>query len=739
MSFALIPILLAGLITPYAQHDKLAIRSVRLSSDRVACYERVEMTPDFSATYDNPFDPDDVSVDARITLPDGKTVPVPGFFDRPYQRALTNGQEILTPAGTPVWHVRFAPSQPGDYTAVVAVRDRNGRRESQPVRFAAVSGNAPGFVRISARDRRYFAFDNGQTYFPIGENICWGHRRGTFDYDDWLTSLGRAGGTYTRFWLSPSWFTFALERPGKPEQGAGMGQFDLGSAWRLDYALDLARKNNIRVMLCIDSFNILRDQPLYDCWKTTPHNAMNGGPLRFPSDFWQSAEMDRLFRNKLRYLVARYGASTAVFSWEFWNEVDCIGESYATEPVRAWHERMARYLRGIDPYRHLITTSYGRSDGDPAVDTLPELDYVQTHHYGSPDLAVTLAREQAAKSAYAKPHYVGEVGADAGGARFADDPDGLQIHDPLWVTLATGGSGLASPWYWELIHTSNLYDLFGAAARFAADIDWPAEAIHPTEPHLEWLTPPNPLPRGDLALEGGPVSWQRDDFNRPRTVKLTRGGATGELPLAGIQHGVGGHKDKHNPVTFETDLPWPTRLAVDVGGVSGWGGAVLRIDLDGKTVLAKDFRNTNPPEKHDTLTRYDGAYEVDVPAGRHTLRVENTGPDWFYCNYRFAGALESLRPPIKAWAVVGKTTAIAWVRVEARTWRRVCALKEQLPPAPPSVLVLPGLTAGDWRMELWDTWKGKVLETRKISVPASGETRIELPAFAKDLAVKLRR
>ena len=738
MTFALLPLMLAGVTGPYAQQGALEIRGVRLSAERVACYERVEMTVDLSATYGNPFDSTDVALDARVSLPGGQTVVVPGFLDRPYQRVLANGQEVVAPCGEPAWRVRFAPGQPGDYSAVVTVRDRSGSREAKPVRFTATPGSDPGFVRISPRDGRYFAFDNGRTYYPIGENVCWGGKRGTFDYDDWLPSLGQAGGNYGRLWLSPLWFTFALELPGKPEEGRGMGQLDLGNAWRLDYVLELARQQGIRLMLCIDSFNILREKDCYNCWETTPHNAANGGPLQRPNDFWRNDEMDRLYRDKLRYLVARYGASTTVFSWEFWNEVDVIN-TYTTGPVQQWHKRMARYLRSIDPYRHLITTSYGRSEGDPAVDELPELDYAQTHHYGSPDIALTLARKQAEKAAYGKPHYVGEIGADSGGARFEDDPEGVQIHDPLWVALATGGSGLAAPWYWELIHTSRLYGLFGAAARFTKDIDWPAEAIRPIPPQLEWQTLPSPMPRKDLGLEAGPVSWQLDDFNRPRTARIARDGASGELPVAGIQHGLGGQRDKHNPVTFETDLPWPTRLLVCISGVSGWGGAALRIELDGQPAMQKEFPDTNPPDKHETLTAYNSAYGVDIPAGRHTARVENTGKDWFFCNYRFTQAIEGMRPPLLAWAVAGKTTAIAWVRGEDRTWYRVCALKEKLPPSPPSILILPGLGAGEWQAELWNTWTGQVIESRRLTVPASGEARVALPAIEKDLAVKLRR
>ncbi len=69
-----------------------------------------------------------------------------------------------------------------------------------------------------------------------------------------------------------------------------MGRFDLGNAWRLDTVLELARQQGIRLMLCIDSFNILREKDCYNCWETTPHNAVNGGPLQRPNDFWQFNE-----------------------------------------------------------------------------------------------------------------------------------------------------------------------------------------------------------------------------------------------------------------------------------------------------------------------------------------------------------------------------------------------------------------------------------------------------------------
>jgi cellulase (glycosyl hydrolase family 5)/uncharacterized protein DUF5060 len=723
--------------TPYARQGRLEIRSVEVTPESPPVYSRVELAVEISATYDNPFDSSDVTLDAQVTPPSGKAVLVPGFLYRPYTRALKDGKETLTPGGEASWRVRYAPSEPGAHQVTLRLRDRRGSIEKGGIRFTAARSHAPGFVRISPRNRRYFEFERGKAYYPVGANVCWAGGRGTYDYDEWFPRYAQAGCNYARLWLSPQWTTFALERAGKPEQGLGIGQFDLANGWRIDTVLEMAEKHGLYLMLCIDSYNILREKDGYPEWERTSHNRANGGPLSRPADFWTDLQMDRAYRDKLRYLVARYGYSPHVLSWEFWNEVDGT-TSYQTAPVRDWHVRMAAALRKLDPYRHLITTSFARTEGDRVIDTLPSLDHVQTHHYNSPDLAMTLAAAQAQKAAYNKPHFVGEIGADASGPRRDDDPHGLQIHDPMWVSVATGGSGAAQPWWWDnLIHPQNLYGIFTPVSRFVAGVDWPGEHMQPVSPRVEWQTKPDPLPRADLVLEGGPVSWSVTEYNRPRTVQVSRSGAKGQLPLAGILHGTKNHPDKHNPVTFEVDLPWAVRLEVEVGDVSGYGGAALKIMLDGKTALEKEFADTDSGTR--TLQQYAGVYGVDVPAGKHRVVVENTGQDWMMAGFRIKDAVERSAPPLLAWAIKGKTTAMAWVRVEGRSWRRVAGLKQAVPPAPASVLVLPGMAIGDWKAELWNTWTGSVLETKEVSVRHSGEARVALPAIEKDLAVKLRR
>jgi len=159
--------------TPYARQKPLAIRRVVMPASPARQYACIEMAVEVAATYGNPFDSSDITVDARVALPNGKTRSVPGFFYRPFDRKLDHGREVLTPNAEPGWRVRWTPPLSGAYTVVVTVRDRTGERRSEPVSFTAVAGEDPGFGRISPRDRRYFEFDNGRAFFPIGLNMCW--------------------------------------------------------------------------------------------------------------------------------------------------------------------------------------------------------------------------------------------------------------------------------------------------------------------------------------------------------------------------------------------------------------------------------------------------------------------------------------------------------------------------------------------------------------------------------------
>src|SRR5690606_21409111 len=71
----------------YACHSSLkpVIRNVSYEKDPVGAYDKFEIRFDLDATYDNPFDPDDINVEGHFISPDGSEVAIPGFFYDGYE------------------------------------------------------------------------------------------------------------------------------------------------------------------------------------------------------------------------------------------------------------------------------------------------------------------------------------------------------------------------------------------------------------------------------------------------------------------------------------------------------------------------------------------------------------------------------------------------------------------------------------------------------------------------------
>jgi len=129
-----------------------------------------------------------------------------------------------------------------------------------------------------------FAYDNGQPYFAIGENVCWGGKRGSFDFDDWLPPLAKAGGNWLRIWMC-SWngaLEWSQEARGDWRNGQyhGAGVYSLDNAWKIETMLDLAETNGLAVMLCFGTYGEFNDGGFFNegQWKANPYNVTNAVP-----------------------------------------------------------------------------------------------------------------------------------------------------------------------------------------------------------------------------------------------------------------------------------------------------------------------------------------------------------------------------------------------------------------------------------------------------------------------------
>src|SRR3954452_14613872 len=95
----------------------------------VKAFDRIEFTVDpGGGTYSNPFDPDEIAIDATFTGPKGESLVLPAFWDQTF---------IL----------RFAPTSPGKWSMTATVRDKSGERKSAPLTFDVAESARRGFIR----------------------------------------------------------------------------------------------------------------------------------------------------------------------------------------------------------------------------------------------------------------------------------------------------------------------------------------------------------------------------------------------------------------------------------------------------------------------------------------------------------------------------------------------------------------------------------------------------------------
>ncbi|MCY2990969.1 MAG: hypothetical protein NTY19_24300, partial [Planctomycetota bacterium] len=231
---------------------------------------------DIAATYENPFDPEQIAIDAEVTTPQGTLATVPGFYYVPLRVRTNRKVEQLEVVGPPGFRVRYTPAVAGKHRLVLTAKDRSGTVSSSPLELEAIAGKTPGFVRISKDSPQYFAFDNGQPYFAVGENLCWsGSRSPMADYAAWIKALGAAGGNWARLWLAYNekgmeWLPAPTAKPGTGTH-LGLGRYALDNAWRLDEVVRLARENGVYLMFCLGTYGEFTDGGYFQegCWVST--------------------------------------------------------------------------------------------------------------------------------------------------------------------------------------------------------------------------------------------------------------------------------------------------------------------------------------------------------------------------------------------------------------------------------------------------------------------------------------
>ncbi len=484
-------------LTGRRPRPELSVHHWRLPSAGEA-YETIESHFELSREYANVYDPDEIQVDVEASGPSGRVVRFPAFFTQDYRRHLHYNREIVRPIGKPHWAFRFTPPVAGEYQLRLVVVDRSGEEPetvSSPWRVLQVSASErPGYVRVSGQDPRFFELTTGQFFYPIGFNL---HTikdvrsekrlnlgvlpdKGTYSFDEYFEQMQANGVNAAEIWMA-SW-SLALEWSSARRDYYGLGRYSLANAWKLDYVLNTARDRGIYVHLVLDNHGKMSSHSDQE-WSDSPHNlktdfaAADGACLNQPVEFFDNAQARRYYRNRNRYIAARWGAQTNIFGIEFWSEGDLITnmqKAYDDGRYVDWHRQMAREFRELDQGEHLLTThfcgDYNKEIKYRNVCELPELAYVVADAYrGKTPFVEHMIKHQEALKIFGKPLLVTEFG----GTSQAGDYALLRadLHGGLWAAFFTGQAGTPFLWWHAFIHKLKHYQHFKGLAAFMEGID----------------------------------------------------------------------------------------------------------------------------------------------------------------------------------------------------------------------------------------------------------------------------
>ncbi len=688
------------------------ISSVTPLSTTVEKWGKFEAKLALTSSFTNPFDYDEIAVKAVFTAPDGSEKTADGFFMQDYNFTNQTTGAVAT-VGQGAFKIRFSPDQIGSWKYKLSCTTAAGTGSFAEKIFectAVVSLKNRGFIK--ADQTNYLHFDDGGQYIPIGENMAWGTGNQYPDFKKWLTDLAANGGNFIRLWHC-SW-GLGLEWLNGSNGYAGLRKYKQTNCFYLDWMMDFCTEKGIGVMTCLQHHGQVSTQ-VNPNWSESPYNSANGGPCASTDQFFTNAAAKNHVKNRLRYVIARWGYSRAVQSWELFNEVSWTDNFVQNQSkVADWHFEMAAFLKQKDPQGHLVTTSYADDQSDPAVWASPDIDFTQTHCYvGTPWLERVLQKGNLKYlNQHGKPTLNGEFGLDAQASGLGTvDPTGIHIHNTAWGSLFSGALGTGMTWWWDsYIAPKNLYSHFAGVAEITSKIPFQKENFGPAIVTATGAA-------SDLTLSPTLSGWGA------LADTLFEIGAGGQLAnpnasLASFLYGsVRNAQLKRAPV-FKANFPAAGKFRVKTAGSAGNLPKIV-IFLDGV-------------KKLDVAAAINTTYEINVPSGQHTIKVDNLGTDWIsISSYELPG----IGSTVDAYAVRSedKNRLAAWVLNNRYNYDFVKNVG-QPPVSTGAILTNEGFENGQFTASFYDCLTGAFLSSQPVTV-AGGKLTVALPDFLWDVVV----
>lgn len=420
------PVIVPNSITP-------VVDNASANTSSLGNYEKYQLAVQLTAQYNNPYDQREIALNAVFTSPSNEVFNVAGFWD-----------DNLG------WTIRFTPSEVGQWTYNLSATDKNGTSDLITGDFTTTQSTDSGWIQSAnmiddAYSSRYFMHQDGSEFYGIGHGDVFSIFRTANSASRLLTRLKSADENYFIWW---PFFDFS------PVE-SNFDTYDQSNLNLIDDVLELTETADLKMVFTLWDHPQLRDSTHF--WDDGRWDNNNGfSQLISATDFFTDNEAWEWQENLYRYIIARWGYSSAIAMWQTVSEIDGTNAFENTNP---WHEKVNSYFVENDPYRHPTTASKAGDLNWPEGHAV--MDSPQVHIYRdlltdkdnatSPAKIVESAEIIANYTidmwdAQAKPNWIGEFGVMNSTTNEDLNSYPELFHNALWSALAAGAAATPAEW-----------------------------------------------------------------------------------------------------------------------------------------------------------------------------------------------------------------------------------------------------------------------------------------------------
>ncbi len=674
------------------------------SPANVAVFDRYEISLTVDQVYDNPYDPDEIRIDAIICLPSGKRHVMPCFWMVP----MRNGNRMTEQAG---WRLRYAPIEQGQHEVYLKLTDKSGTVESAKFSFVATPArDSRGFLQQDSGNPQFLRFMNGAPYFPIGCYVPAENAAASFNWSRyWLSAFNGRGLEWSRESSRRDWADYE-----------GLGRYSQRAADLLDRELQLCEQRGLYMQLVMNYHEQVLEGTQKPEQKFTgnaqwgdpgsPFWSGNGGPVSKAEDWFADPQVRRYSQKQFRYIIARWGYSTHILGWELFNETDFSDAARVgrLKDIAGWHQDMAAYAYDNDPYRHMVLTSISDphwAEVGKALEHVPHLDMVQYHFYSDALRDLKIPQDERFKR-MRKASWMCEFGIDPP----EKDPTGLHLRRTTWQ-----GAMNAVPAMFFVTHyamQSRFAPMFAALRDFMADTD----IVRGTGGISQCLgVISHRLSTAPIVIRPVLIHWGAEPES---VIFLVRADGTLEHGEQMPQFLYGSdHDGKNTTIRLATRFAAPAKIHVELKGGDDKTPAIVEL-----------ISGANASQKIE-LTGKPGTLVLSLPAGQQNFALRNIGKTQAEL---VRITINTMREPLAGVGYVGPKFAMGYVydntaedtvADSARTFSQ-------------AQILLSGIMPGRYQAILVDPQSGQKSILKNLVADELG-LLMRLPEFTQDVGFKI--